>query len=141
VFATTKLIEPICVCANRLKVGSLSKDQLKLASCQPPHYSQLSHNPYLLVDGPGYGLSESMALERYAKNRFKKLGKFENDTSQIHGEIHHEKYCKLSWVIPIEKNFIQRVRHHENCVKSMPCEVLVRQKGNSAGQKAQQGYF
>ena len=68
------------------------------------NYSRLPHNPYLSVDGPGYGLSESMALERYAKNRFKKSGKFENDTGQIHGEIHHEKYRRLSCqVIPAEK--------------------------------------
>jgi hypothetical protein len=71
------------------------------------YYSQLSHNPYLSVDGPGYGLSKSMALERYAKNRIKKLGKFENDTSQIHGEIHHEKYRRLLWVIPTEKISVQ----------------------------------
>jgi hypothetical protein len=35
-------------------------------------YSRLPLNPYPSVDDPGYGLSEIMALERYAKNRFKK---------------------------------------------------------------------
>ena len=102
----------------------------------PFYYSQAPHNPYLSVGGPGarvwvtmrgHGLWEPRGvLKLYSKN----IEKFLDNRGRIHVRLHHEQYCRLSWIImEISGNLWKAGSASEPCEKKHTW-------GNSVSQKA-----
>ena len=83
------------------------------------------------------GYERSWPLRGVLKLYSKNIEKFLDNRGRIHIRLHHEQYCKLSWIImEISGNLWKAGSASEPCEKKHTWGYFWGEKGNSVSQKA-----